>query len=78
MTEERRIELTEFVNDNLTWECDPELVSDIVDLIEMKVKEDTLSIVERVVEDEKRDWDDKDVINALDWVLTRIKNEIGE
>lgn len=42
MTEERRIELTEFVNDNLAWECDPELVSDIVDLIEMKVKEDTL------------------------------------
>ena len=39
MNEHRRIELTEFVNDNLAWDCDPELIDDIVDLIETKLAE---------------------------------------
>ena len=76
MNEHRRIELTEFVNDNLAWDCDSELIDDIVDLIETKSAEYALHIAEQAVGEVKKSYSQinspiTDV--ALNKILSRIK-----
>ena len=75
MTEQRRIELTEFVNDNFAWECDPEMIDDIVDLIETQARQYTRHIAEQAVSEEKKEWFGKNM--WADNILNKI-NELTQ
>ena len=78
MTEQRRIELTEFVNDNLAWECDPEMIDDIVELIETEVRQYARHVAERAVGEEKANWHSPENRMMAKNIGNNILNRINE
>ena len=78
MTEQRRIELTEFVNDNLAWECDPEMIDDIVDLIETESRQYARHIAEQAVGEEKANWHSPENRMMAKNIGNNILNRINE
>ena len=78
MTQQRRIELTEFVNDNLARECAPELIDDIVDLIETQARQYTRHIAEQAVGGERPGRPDNHIPDESARVSIHVQEELAE